>query len=543
MNKCRLHFAAFLLFFVYLCGSLHITGFAYTTVIPGSYYSLSSGTLMYIGAEVWENDQMYFYSSGTGSLAGQNEELYGMLTPWENGQYLFVEESGRGTLTIRITDSGFSVTDYTSAMGDEDFFLSYCGDYIIQAEDSYEYDESDYYSLSSGVYRCDNYNTGGHILMTVSDPVDGAVPVVLDAYDYNSNYLYSVSLNVFMTEDGSYEGISPADQLQLILTPDYGNIWCSAYSNNSEYEENFTGFYFEASIDDEAETNEESIRYIYRLYAEQYLTPEHGYNASYSYYYDIDGDGIEEFFFFHQGGVRTACTIFTYYDGVVTKILRSFGVAEILRNPKGNKILIVGSQGAADSIMSEYKMTDGPQLSEVERYSYTDDYGSFSTTGEQLIKYYHDDIEISEDDFYRETSKYSKWESAADGEDTGFRSYEDSFYSAGDPVEEYFFPDIASRYMTNGEINELSLQQVCYAKNEVYAIHGRRFLSKELREYFESRSWYFGEIDPEDFSDSVFNDYERGNVNALARREEELAPGGYQLDQPGYYILSGEPLG
>lgn len=101
---------------------------------------------------------------------------------------------------------------------------------------------------------------------------------------------------------------------------------------------------------------------------------------------------------------------------------------------------------------------------------------------------------------------------------------------------EYIFPDVAQRYLTRADIEPLSLQAICYAKNEIYARHGRQFLSRELQDYFNSKSWYQGTIAPESFSDRVFNDYEMQNLMLIVNREEELRSGGYQLDQPGYDI-------
>ena len=104
-------------------------------------------------------------------------------------------------------------------------------------------------------------------------------------------------------------------------------------------------------------------------------------------------------------------------------------------------------------------------------------------------------------------------------------------------LDEYIFPDVDSRYLTDSEVDALTLQQVCYAKNEVYAIHGRQFVSVELQQYFGSKSWYYGFIAPADFTDTVFNDFERANIQKLVNRENALSGGaGYKLDQPGYDI-------
>ena len=108
--------------------------------------------------------------------------------------------------------------------------------------------------------------------------------------------------------------------------------------------------------------------------------------------------------------------------------------------------------------------------------------------------------------------------------------------AAEDTRSEYIFADADTRYLTQEEVDNLSLQAVCYAKNEIYARHGRKFLSTELQEYFNDKSWYQGTVEAEKFSPSVFNKYESDNIQILVKAEEKLRSGGYLLDQPGYDI-------
>lgn len=108
--------------------------------------------------------------------------------------------------------------------------------------------------------------------------------------------------------------------------------------------------------------------------------------------------------------------------------------------------------------------------------------------------------------------------------------------AAEDTRSEYIFADADIRYLTQEEVDKLSLQAVCYAKNEIYARHGRKFLSTELQEYFNDKSWYQGTVEAEKFSPSVFNKYESDNIQILVKAEEKLRSGGYLLDQPGYDI-------
>ena len=105
-----------------------------------------------------------------------------------------------------------------------------------------------------------------------------------------------------------------------------------------------------------------------------------------------------------------------------------------------------------------------------------------------------------------------------------------------DTRSEYIFPDMDTRYLTQDDVSKLSLQAVCYAKNELYARHGRKFLSQELKDYFNDKTWYEGTVDPDSFSPGVFNTYENDNLLLLVSAEEKLLPGGYVLDQQGYDI-------
>ncbi len=95
---------------------------------------------------------------------------------------------------------------------------------------------------------------------------------------------------------------------------------------------------------------------------------------------------------------------------------------------------------------------------------------------------------------------------------------------------DYILPYSSDEYLTEEDIEDLSLQEINYAKNEIYARHGRKFDSVELQEYFESKSWYRGTIDAKDFSESELSKIERANVQLLKEREFSIDPKGYQLD-------------
>lgn len=99
------------------------------------------------------------------------------------------------------------------------------------------------------------------------------------------------------------------------------------------------------------------------------------------------------------------------------------------------------------------------------------------------------------------------------------------------PDAEYILPDSDTIRLTEDDIADLSLQEINYAKNEIYARHGRKFQSQELRDYFNSKDWYIGTIDGADFDDGVLSQIERDNIKLLTNAEFSMDSNGYQLDQ------------
>ena len=101
--------------------------------------------------------------------------------------------------------------------------------------------------------------------------------------------------------------------------------------------------------------------------------------------------------------------------------------------------------------------------------------------------------------------------------------------------DEYILPNSNVEYLTEADIAELTLQEINYAKNEIYARHGRRFDSQELMDYFTSKSWYEGLYDPDifdaNYSEDTLNDYEKKNAEFLRSVEYAMNPNGYELDK------------
>ena len=87
------------------------------------------------------------------------------------------------------------------------------------------------------------------------------------------------------------------------------------------------------------------------------------------------------------------------------------------------------------------------------------------------------------------------------------------------------------RLLGDSDVAGLSLREINYAKNEIYARHGRKFDSQELQNYFNSKSWYYGTIEPENFDVSLLTDVEKKNAEFFFDVEFIISANGYQLDQ------------
>lgn len=81
-------------------------------------------------------------------------------------------------------------------------------------------------------------------------------------------------------------------------------------------------------------------------------------------------------------------------------------------------------------------------------------------------------------------------------------------------------------YLTREDIEGLSAEELRIARNEIYARHGRLFRDEALQAYFNSCDWYVGSVSADDFSDSVFNEYEMANKDLIVSYEHELGVNG-----------------
>lgn len=87
---------------------------------------------------------------------------------------------------------------------------------------------------------------------------------------------------------------------------------------------------------------------------------------------------------------------------------------------------------------------------------------------------------------------------------------------------DYIIADSSSRYLSLSDIEHLNQEELRYARNEIYARHGRLFNDKGLQTFFDSKAWYKGTIPPDDFKESDLNAYERDNVRMIEEYEKKM---------------------
>ena len=94
----------------------------------------------------------------------------------------------------------------------------------------------------------------------------------------------------------------------------------------------------------------------------------------------------------------------------------------------------------------------------------------------------------------------------------------------------YFIADSDTRVIEEGDYSYMTWQELCYAKNEIYARHGYIFKSKELQDVFESKQWY--KKSKKFTKNPKLSKIEAKNVETLRKAEMEAGDGSlYPLDE------------
>ena len=100
-----------------------------------------------------------------------------------------------------------------------------------------------------------------------------------------------------------------------------------------------------------------------------------------------------------------------------------------------------------------------------------------------------------------------------------------SVLSSGQALEsaDYILPDVATRNYSEAELEALTDEELYYARNEIFARHGRGFKNQDLIDYFSSKTWYSEQYSPSDFDamPSPLNEYEKANSDLIREIESD----------------------
>ncbi len=116
----------------------------------------------------------------------------------------------------------------------------------------------------------------------------------------------------------------------------------------------------------------------------------------------------------------------------------------------------------------------------------------------------------------------------SDSGSSGYSSNSEK-YSYNKNRGEQILPFSSSVRISLADVKGLSSDEMCIAKNEIWARHGRKFDNKWLQNYFNQQSWYTPTTDPDDFL-KVYSPTDIENDNA-ALLNSILEERGYEVNK------------
>ncbi len=84
--------------------------------------------------------------------------------------------------------------------------------------------------------------------------------------------------------------------------------------------------------------------------------------------------------------------------------------------------------------------------------------------------------------------------------------------------DDYILPNSSSKELKDKDLKDLSAKELTFARNEIYARHGRAFTSSELQKYFDEKDWY--EKD-DSFEDTDLTAIEKKNADFILSYQKD----------------------
>ena len=147
---------------------------------------------------------------------------------------------------------------------------------------------------------------------------------------------------------------------------------------------------------------------------------------------------------------------------------------------------------------------------------------SAGNTGSSSSKYHADstqsDVKPQDSDDYIQDVSLDEFSIGESSDDSSASDNAEAAEVAMEDSNGYILPDSASRKLKKSDLAGMTAQQLSYAKNEIYARHGRVFKSSELQDYFNEKNWY---EENDDFKDEDLSKKEAENTKFIAAYQKD----------------------
>ena len=147
---------------------------------------------------------------------------------------------------------------------------------------------------------------------------------------------------------------------------------------------------------------------------------------------------------------------------------------------------------------------------------------SAGNTGSSSSKYHADstqsDVKPQDSDDYIQDVSLDEFSIGGSSDDSSASDNAEAAEVAMEDPNGYSLPDSDSRKLKKSDLAGMTAQQLSYAKNEIYARHGRVFKSSELQDYFNEKDWY---EENDDFKDEDLSKKEAENTKFIAAYQKD----------------------
>ena len=147
---------------------------------------------------------------------------------------------------------------------------------------------------------------------------------------------------------------------------------------------------------------------------------------------------------------------------------------------------------------------------------------SAGNTGSSSSKYHADstqsDVKPQDSDDYIQDVSLDEFSIGGSSDDSSASDNAEAAEVAMEDSNGYILPDSASRKLKKSDLAGMTAQQLSYAKNEIYARHGRVFKSSELQDSFNEKDWY---EENDDFKDEDLSKKEAENTKFIAAYQKD----------------------